>query len=98
MSIDNSLSELRNIARNLMPETLFRYGLKNAIEDYCSSISQGNNGIKFILQFYSTEVRDHSKYILLTIYRIMQELINNAVKHSKATELLVQFLFEKGQS
>ena len=93
VSIDNSLSELRSIARNLMPETLFRYGLKNAIEDYCSSMSRGNGNLRFILQFYDCEV-DIPRNILLTIYRIMQELINNAVKHSGATELLVQFLLE----
>ena len=93
LSIDDSLSELRSIARNLMPETLFRYGLKNAIEDYCSSISRGQENLKFILQFYDTEI-DIPQHILLTIYRIMQELINNAVKHSQASELLIQCLFQ----
>ena len=96
-NIDDSLSELRSIARNLMPETLFRYGLKNAIEDYCLSISQGNEAIKFILQFYDNEV-SIQKNVLLTIYRIIQELINNAVKHSQATELLIQFLFDHGKA
>lgn len=93
LSLDESLSELRSIAQNLMPETLFRYGLKNAIEDYCSSLSRGNSEIKFILQFYDTEIK-LTQNTLLTIYRIIQELINNAVKHAKANELLVQVSFE----
>ena len=97
LNIDESLSELRTIARNLMPETLFRYGLKNAIEDYCSSISSGHEELKFILQFYHTALEIPAN-MLLTIYRIMQELINNAVKHAKATEVLVQFLFENGKA
>ncbi|WP_210423718.1 tetratricopeptide repeat-containing sensor histidine kinase [Croceivirga thetidis] len=92
-NIDDSLSELRGIAMNLMPETLFRYGLKNAIEDYCSSISSGIDDIKFIIQFYDDD-RELSNSKSLTIYRIMQELINNAVKHSKAKEVLVQYLIE----
>jgi signal transduction histidine kinase len=92
-NIDDSLTELRGIAMNLMPETLFKYGLKNAIEDYCSSISSGLDDVKFILQFYDTE-KVLSDNISLTIYRIIQELINNAIKHSKASEVLVQYLID----
>lgn len=94
-NIDDSLSELRNIARNLMPETVLKYGLKAAVEDYCTSISTGVEDIKFIIQFYDTEA-NIPKSTLLTLYRIIQELINNAVKHSQATEVLVQFLIENG--
>lgn len=95
-NIDDSLSELRNIAMNLMPETLFRYGLKNAIEDYCSSIGKAAKNTKFILQFYDSG-ENLSQKNSLTIYRIFQELINNAVKHSEATEVLVQYLVEDGK-
>lgn len=94
--IDNSLTELRGIAMNLMPETLFKYGLKNAIEDYCSSIGSGLDDVKFILQFYDTE-KVLPPNVALTIYRIIQELINNAVKHSKASEVLVQYLVENNK-
>ena len=78
---------------NLMPETLTKYGLKTAIEDYCSSIGSGLDDVKFILQFYDSEERLPPK-TELTIYRIIQELINNAIKHSKASEVLVQYLVE----
>ncbi|MEL6975285.1 MAG: sensor histidine kinase [Bacteroidota bacterium] len=92
-NIDASLTELRSIAMNLMPETLFKYGLKNAVEDYCSSIGGAAKDLKFIIQFYDSEVI-LPENTNLTIYRIVQELINNAVKHSKATEVLVQYLVE----
>ena len=92
-NIDDALSELRSIARNLMPETLFKFGLKTAIEDYCSSISSGTEDVKFILQFYDSDI-PLSKNALLTLYRIMQELINNAVKHAKAKEVLIQYIIE----
>jgi len=95
-SIDDSLSELRDVARDLMPETVLKYGLKAAVEDYCSSISLGVDSIKFILQFYDTEA-NIPKNTLLTLYRIIQELINNAVKHSEATEVLVQYMVENGK-
>ena len=95
-SIDQSLTELRGIAMNMMPETLFRYGLKNAIEDYCSAINMGENEVRFILQFY--DAGEHlPANVSLTIYRIIQELINNAIKHAQATEVLVQYIVENGK-
>ncbi|MFS4493174.1 histidine kinase [Maribacter sp. 2308TA10-17] len=86
-NLDDSLQELRGVARNLMPETLLKYGLKAAVEDYCSTL--GDKETNITLQFYNTEnVVDRNE--LLTLYRIIQELINNAIKHAKATEILVQ--------
>ena len=91
--IDAALFELRSIARNLMPETLFRYGLEDAIKDYCASLNYGRNTLEFILQFYDGAQRlPQATY--LTLYRIIQELINNAVKHSEATEILVQYVVD----
>jgi len=93
-NIDDSLQELRGVARNLMPETLLKYGLKAALEDYCSTLKYKDTNI--VLQYYSTkDIEDKSTK--LTIYRIIQELINNALKHAQATEILVQFIHEKGK-
>jgi len=91
-NIDDSLQELRSVARNLMPETLLKYGLKAALEDYCSTLNFKDTNI--VLQYYSTkDIEDRSTK--LTVYRIIQELINNALKHAKATEILVQFIHDK---
>ncbi len=90
-NIDDSLQELRGVARNLMPETLLKYGLKAALEDYCSTLKDKDTNI--VLQYYSTgAIKEQS--IKLTVYRIIQELINNAVKHANATEILVQFMHD----
>ncbi len=88
-NLDGSLVELRGIARNLTPETLSRYGLKAALEDYCSSLNRPDTRI--ILQCYGPET-DPAESISLTIYRIIQELINNAVKYAQASEILVQYI------
>jgi len=93
-NIDDSLQELRGIARNLMPETLLKYGLKAALEDYCSTLKYKDTNI--VLQHYSTEeIKNRSTK--LTVYRIIQELINNSLKHAKATEILVQFIYDKNK-
>lgn len=90
-NLDDSLQELRGVARNLMPETLLKYGLKAAVEDYCSTL--GDKETKITLQFYNTR-NINDKNELLTLYRIIQELINNAIKHANATEILVQCIVD----
>ncbi len=92
-NLDGSLVELRGIARNLTPETLSRYGLKAALEDYCSSLNRPE--ARIILQCYGS-ADDLEESTQLTIYRIIQELINNAVKYAQASEILVQYMREAG--
>lgn len=84
--LDNSIKELRQIAQNLMPESLLKLGLITALKDLCLRYSTS----KTIIEFQEFGVKNNiaeSKQI--TIYRIIQELINNALKYANATEILV---------
>jgi signal transduction histidine kinase len=89
-NLEESISEMRRVAHNMMPETLLKFGLPQALEDYCDGLSQHQ---QFSIQcdFRGMEERlDHSTELVL--YRIIQELINNAVKHSGATTIFVQVI------
>jgi len=90
--LDDSLIELRSIARNMMPETLMKFGLQAALKDYCSSMN--GNRTSVTLQFYGSE-KGIGIQQQVTIYRVIQELINNAIKHAKASEVLVQYIREE---
>lgn len=93
-TLDDSLVELRGIARNLMPETLKKYGLKAALCDYCEHMN--HDGTQVTLQYYGNENLESG--VQTMVYRVVQELINNAVKHSKASDVLSQvFVEEQGQ-
>ncbi|VAW12339.1 Sensor histidine kinase [hydrothermal vent metagenome] len=92
--LDDSLTELRSIARNMMPETLVKFGLRAALKDYCSSMNSSNT--KVTLQFYGSD-KGIGINQQVTMYRIIQELINNAIKHAKASEVLVQYIREGNQ-
>ncbi|KAA2220276.1 tetratricopeptide repeat-containing sensor histidine kinase [Chryseobacterium sediminis] len=85
--LDNSVSELRHVARNLMPESLLNFGLETAIHDLCEFYSRKNLNIDF-------QAIDISKTlplnIQLNIYRIVQELLANAIKHAEASSILLQ--------
>ena len=87
--LSDSLTELRSVARNMMPETLVKFGLQAALKDYCSSMTGSET--KVTLQFYGTD-KGITINQQVTMYRVIQELINNAIKHAKATEVLVQYM------
>lgn len=85
--LDNSVSELRHIARNLMPESLLNFGLETALHDLCEFYSRKNLDIDFQAINIETNL---SLNIQLNIYRIVQELLANAVKHAEANSILLQ--------
>jgi len=93
--LDTSISELRRIAHNLMPETLNHYGLRTAIEDFCNQVApSGKPDLSF--QFFGDEIR-YTRELELTMYRVIQELVNNALKHSDATAINIQLFCESNR-
>jgi signal transduction histidine kinase len=90
--LDSSIQELRRVAHNMMPESLLKYGLDTALRDFCSEI----NAIgQVIIDYQSYDIKsmniEQTKSI--AVYRIAQELINNALKHATAKNIVVQLSF-----
>ena len=85
--LDHSVSELRHVARNLMPESLLNFGLETALQDLCEFYVRKNLDIDF--QAIDIE-RKLPLNVQLNIYRIVQELLANAVKHAGASSILLQ--------
>ncbi len=86
--LDNSIKELRRVAHNLMPESLMRYGLSAAIKDFCESID------KATYHYYGVEKRIDEK-LEVAAFRIVSELVNNALKHANANKINVQLVQEQ---
>ncbi|RQP15255.1 MAG: hypothetical protein EAS52_15650 [Parapedobacter sp.] len=87
--LDESSVELRRIARNMMPESLLSMGLTPALADLCKMMQTGKMKIKF----QSIGKQDaYPRHLSISVYRIVQELLINAIKHSRASEILVQCL------
>ncbi|GHT64328.1 hypothetical protein AGMMS50239_21830 [Bacteroidia bacterium] len=82
-TLNKSIVELRRIAHHLMPDSLERYGLKTAIEDFCKSIPHAG------FQYYGDDSR-LDKYLEVMLYRCCYELVNNAIKHAHAGNIYVQ--------
>src|SRR5690606_18431473 len=91
--LDSSIHELRRVSHNMMPEALIKYGLKEALENYCESLDQlGQLNVR--LQTYGLEQRMPQDTEII-LYRITQELLNNVIKHAEAKQVLVQLVREE---
>ena len=84
--LDNSIKELRNISQNLMPESLLKLSLEHALRDLCMANSNTITNVEFQ---YLISKSNLSKNHQIFIYRIIQELLNNALKYANASEILV---------
>jgi len=93
--LDNSINELRRVSHNMMPEALIKYGLKEAIENYCESIDRSGE-LNVRLQTYGLERRMEQDTEII-LYRIVQELLNNIIKHAEAKDVLIQLVRETGK-
>ena len=93
--LDTSIRELRRVAQNMTPEMLTKFGLDEALKEYCSTINAtGLLNVKY--QSLGMDARlDQSVEII--IFRIIQELLNNIMKHAQATEAFVQLIRENSR-
>ena len=93
--IDESCAQVRSISHNLMPASIVDYGLLETIKEFCSKINVSRS-VKIDFQSFGNPV-ELSKKIETVIYRIIQELVTNIIKHSKATEAMVQLNYREDE-
>jgi len=86
--LDEASSEIRKTAHNLMPDMLIRLGLDEALSVFCNNIRLRGQG-KICYQPVG-EIGRFNKSFELTVYRMVQELISNVIKHSNAGSAYVQ--------
>ena len=94
--LDSSIKEMRRVAHNMMPEALVKFGLNTALKDFCNDISTSG---ALQVSYQSIGIQDVvlDQTTAITIYRIVQELINNSMKHAAARTALVQVSKEDGR-
>lgn len=81
--IDDTIQLIRNISHSLMPPTLKNFGLESAINDLFQKLS-GSGSINASSRFHEYKDRLKAEKELI-IFRVVQELINNILKHSSAS-------------
>lgn len=93
--ISDSADEVRTISHQMMPRALTEYGLLPAMEDMLSK-SLTPNEIEYEFEHYGIEDR-LAERIEISLYRIIQELINNIIKHSAAKRVNIQLFKNAGK-
>lgn len=81
--IDDAIQLVRNISHSLMPPTLKNFGLESAVNDLFQKIS-GSGAINASSRFHDYKERLKPEKELI-VFRVIQELINNILKHSNSS-------------
>jgi len=90
--IDEACNEVREISHNLMPGSLMRLGFIPALKELVRKIND-NNILKIEFTVENLERRQNEK-IEIALYRIMQEILNNAIRHSGANNMYINLRTE----
>ena len=85
--LDDTINEVKEISHNIRPLNLNELGLKTVITSLCKTVSK-ESGIISHLKL-PQEDPELTKDLEICIYRVIQEALNNIIKHSKAKEFIV---------
>jgi signal transduction histidine kinase len=87
--IHKTIETTRRISHDLLPPTLEEFGFVEAVKELRDSfIKTGNISINLDLIEISMKISEH--IVELNLFRVLQELINNSIKHGKATEIFIK--------
>ena len=85
--VDESFREVRNISHNLMPNALRRGGLGSAVRDFLGKTSPDGR-LRFSLSMVGMDDNGRlAPEVEAVLFRVIQELVQNIVKHAAATEV-----------
>lgn len=87
--LNESIVELRNISHSMASDALLKYGLENSLKDYCTNLGSPDG-----LQINFTAVNTTGLFLqedkAFHVFRIVQELLQNVIKHAAAKNVIVQ--------
>jgi signal transduction histidine kinase len=87
--ISSAINEIRTLSKSLIPQPLEKTGLVDSINDMLGNISRVYD-LKFITNWEGIDEPQLSDQLKLTIYRILQEQLNNILKHAKAKTVSIE--------
>jgi signal transduction histidine kinase/Tfp pilus assembly protein PilF len=90
--VDESCKEVRAVSHNMMPNALLKSGLASAIREFTDKID--DRLIK--IDLYSEGLNERMDSNMETVlYRVIQECVNNVIKHAKANHLDISLIKDK---
>lgn len=93
-NIDDTKDELKRIVYSLSPKIIEKYGVIEGLKQYCKKLNQPNFTIKLqVIDFNDTISLDNQ----IMMFRLIQEMLNNVIKHAHASQTIVQIQSIKDQ-
>jgi PAS domain S-box-containing protein len=88
--LDEAVTSTRTISNNLMPRVIHEYGLVKAVESFCRKV---NNTNKIKIEFITEGIEESlDQNIQLILFRVINELINNTLKHARASKVEIYLI------
>jgi two-component system NarL family sensor kinase len=87
------IADMRNISFNLMPKTLEEFGLVKAVQEFCKHLLH-HKAVQFIIKEIN-RLPEFTSEMKIDLYRIIQEFINNAIRHGNANKISIFFSSNK---
>ena len=90
--MNNISDSIRNISHALMPIAIEKYGFKAAVYDLIAKIKSAETlSVEYVIEGFD-DTEHWPRSFVLSSYRIIQEIVNNAIKHAAATHLFIQLI------
>ena len=93
--LHHAISETRTISQNLLPKAIQDYGLELATESLVNHLKSNNDIIFYLYQ--NIEGVNIPEKIQINLYRIMQESLNNAIRHGKPDNIDIQLVYSEDE-
>lgn len=90
--VDESYKEVRTVSHNMLPNALLKTGLSSAIRTFIEKIDDKKLHITFYTEGLDNRLNNNTEVIL---YRSIQEIVNNVIKHAKANKLDIALIKDK---
>jgi PAS domain S-box-containing protein len=87
--VKDAMEEIRKLSKTLLPPSLGEVGLQETLNDVIEKIKLVNDGVHFLIDWKIPDENTLNEKLKLTIYRIVQEQLNNIFKHAKASNIII---------
>lgn len=88
--VDDSVKEVRAVSHNMMPNTLIKLGLASAVREFITKLGNAPT-LKVDLEIVGLDTRLDNQ-IETVLYRVIQEIVNNIIKHANASQISMQII------
>lgn len=89
--VDESCREVRNVSHNMMPNALLKAGLAGAVRTFLDNLDKQSLKVNLYIDGFAEKLDNNIETVL---YRVIQEAVNNVIKHAAANQLDISLIRE----